>query len=74
MRRPAKRVKPGPIAALVVAAIILTGCATSNASQDADPENCLYIVKYEGNMLKWAECDAQPAMARERLTSGHPTP
>lgn len=49
-------------------------CAISSGPRDEETANCLYIVKYEGNMLKWAECDAQPAMARERLTSGHPTP
>ncbi len=48
---------------LIVAAIALTGCASSEIV-----ENCLYIVKYEGKMLKWHSCEEPPAMVSKRMT------
>lgn len=50
---------------LMAAAIALTACASSETAG-----NCLYIVKYEGKMLKWHSCEEPPAMVSKRMTKG----
>jgi hypothetical protein len=53
----------GLAALLMLAAVALTGCANSETA-----DNCLYVVKYEGKMLKWYSCEAPPAMVSKRMT------
>jgi hypothetical protein len=53
----------------IVAAAVLTGCANGEtADSGVATENCLYIVKYEGRMMKWHSCDEPPAMMTKRVT------
>jgi len=51
------------VASLMATTIALTACAGSETA-----DNCLYIVKYEGKMLKWYSCEEPPAMVSKRMT------
>jgi hypothetical protein len=52
------------LATLLTAAVLaLTACTSSETA-----DNCLYIVKYEGKMLKWYSCEEPPAMVSKRMS------
>jgi hypothetical protein len=50
---------------LMATAIALPACASTETA-----DSCLYIVKYEGKMLKWYSCEDPPAMVNKRMTKG----
>ena len=52
----------------IVVTAVLAGCTNAKtvaSGQSAD--SCLYIVKYQGRMMKWHSCDETPAMMTKRL-------
>jgi hypothetical protein len=56
---------------LIVAAIVVAGCTSSETERAAQTtDNCLYIVKYQGKMIKWYSCETPPAMMTTRLSKG----